>query len=439
MGPMALMVLLAVVAIGGAGCSKTPQLMPTPHLYARGDVNPFADVPPALQNNRVEVLYLTDRVPEGDSPNWPKYGTKRSRSVAVGISEVQFGKDVSWDQLVQASRSAKRQVKLERFVTKTTELVRFPPTPRTLAEPVEPTVLTPSSPALRQELGLAMDKTMQTLSTQLAKTPVKEVYLFVHGYNNQFEDGVMTIAQLWHFFGRQGVPIAYSWPAGSSGLLRGYTTDRESSEFTVYHLKQAMRAIASCPDVNKVHLIAHSRGTDVLATALRELHLEINASGQSTRQVLKLGNLVLAAPDLDFDVVMQRLATARVGRVPEQTALYVCSKDKALGLSSWLFGGLTRLGKLKSNMFTQEEIDGLRATKTMQIIDARVSDAGSHGHNYFHSNPAVSSDLILLVRYHRLPGAENGRPLRVDPDGFWTIDDDYPGPPKPQTSGEGKK
>ena len=40
------------------------------------------------------------------------------------------------------------------------------------------------------------------------------------------------------------VPVAYSWPAGSKGLIRGYTYDHDSSEFTVYHLKQMLHALA---------------------------------------------------------------------------------------------------------------------------------------------------------------------------------------------------
>src|SRR5205823_6706836 len=149
--------------------------------------------------------------------------------------------------------------------------------------------------------------------------------------------------------------------------------------------------------------------TDVAVSALRELHLEIGGSGRSTREVLKLGTVVLAAPDLDMDVVIQRMFTARLGNVPERAAIYVCKEDKALGISNWLFGGLNRLGKLQSNIFTPEELAALRESKTTQIIEARVSNAGSYGHNYFHSNPAVSSDLILLMRYEKLPGAENGR------------------------------
>jgi hypothetical protein len=53
---------------------------------------------------------------------------------------------------------------------------------------------------------------------------------------------------------------------------------------------------------------------------------------------LKLGTLVLAAPDIDVDVIIQKFVNMRLGQVPEVFAMYVCSRDKALGFSSWLAG-----------------------------------------------------------------------------------------------------
>src|SRR3954467_11087223 len=105
-----------------------------------------------------------------------------------------------------------------------------------------------------------------------------------------------------------------------------------------------LRLIASCPDVQKINIISHSRGTDITVNALRELHMEIHGSGRSTREVLKLGTLVMAAPDIDLDVVIQKFITVRLGSVPERFAMYVCSHDKALGISTWLFGSLGRAG-----------------------------------------------------------------------------------------------
>ena len=425
-----LMLVVAPALSVLCGCGGGTKLMPTPNLYSRSQADPFADVAQPLQNNKVEVLYLTDREPEKSKPEYREYGYKRSRSVAFGISHVEIGKDTSWEELKQASRTAERKKDLKLAVTRTEELGRFPPTPKTLVElpsPAELATMPAHTPTTTDADVEASKKAAgELLSRELAKTPVKDVYIFVHGYNNTFYDGVMTIAQLWHFLGRQGVPISYSWPAGNTGLLRGYTYDRESSEFTVYHLKEMLRFIALHPDVRHVHLIAHSRGTDVAASALRELHLEISGSGKRTGEVLKLNTLILAAPDLDLDVVMQRLVTARVGRVPDRFALYVCAADEALSLSNWLFQGAMRLGTVRSNIFTPEELQALRRAKSVQIIDARISKPGPNGHSYFYENPAVSSDVILLLRYGRGAGADKGRPLRETKSGFWVIDDKYP-------------
>ena len=425
------------------GCSTTMPLMPTPNLYARGDFNPYADVPPALQNNHVDVLYITDRAQEGMSETGAKYGFRRSRSVSFGISQVEIGKNVSWDQLLKESRSSSRLINLNLTMARTTRLGQFPMTPSSLIPLHAPTTAPTTEPAYSPPMlgddhdaaKIEADAAFRhVLSAQLAKTPVKEVYLFVHGFNNTFDYSVETIAEVWHFLGRQGVPIVYSWPAGGQGLLRGYEYDTASSEFTVFHLKQMLRVIASDPDVQKVNIICHSRGTDTTINALRELLMEINASGNSTRKVLKLGTVVLAAPDIDVDVVIQKFVTVRLGQVPERFTMYICSQDKALSLSGWLFGGFARLGDLKATMFTPEELDAMRKSKTTQIVDVRVTQIGAFGHDYFHSNPAVSSDLILLMRYHFPPGAKTGRPLQITPNGFWAIHDGYPGKPPADTT-----
>ena len=411
-----------------AGCAGGEYLMPTPNLYAQGLRDPFTDVPPHLRNNKVEVLYLTDRAETKQStPAKRRYGSGRSRSVAFGVATMRIGDNVSWDELVKASTTRKRAKKLPLKVTGTKELARFSPTPdlmRKLAPATRP-VADPVA-QLQDELGPQKEQAKKELADRLARSGVKDVFVFVHGYNNNFDEAVLTIGQLWHFMGRQGVPVAYTWPAGREGLLRGYTYDRESSEFTVYHFKQVLRTIAEVPEVQRVHLIAHSRGTDVAVSAVRELNLEFAAGGRSTREALKLGAVVFAAPDMDFEVMLQRNADHSLLLVPERFALYVCVKDDALAISNWLFRGRSRLGKLRAHMMTRSELEAVRESGTANVIDARIKDAGPHGHSYFYANPAVSSDLILVVRYGQLPGPE--RPLRADPNGFRYIDDSYPRP-----------
>ena len=418
-----------------AGCDSARPLMPTPNLYTHGDIDPFAGLPEELRKNRAEILYFTDRAREPDAEGKPPYGYKRSRSMAFGVTSVHFGNDVSWDDLAKASRSAFRTVDVGMRVTGTTELVRFQPTPKTVIPAAnEPIAL--STASLNDP---EFEVCRQELRTRLGKSPVKDVYLFVHGVKNTFHDGVMTIAELWHFLGRQGVAISYSWPAGGEGLLRGYNYDYNSSEFTIYHFKQAIRLLSSMPEVGRIHLIAHSRGTDVALTGLRELFLEIAGGGQSARDTLKLGSLVLAAADLDVDVFVQRAVTARLATVAQRTILYVSGADEALALSRFLFGGL-RLGEIQASLFTPEELRAARNSKSIDIVDARVTRPGNLGHDYFYSNAAVSSDLILVIRDGRAAGTENGRPLKVEGDGFWSIDDHYPQldeKPKPRSEPAG--
>ncbi len=413
-----------------SGCN-TPTLMPTPNIYVDPPNNPFADVPASLQTNHVDVLYFTDRQPENNDAAHPVYGYKRSRSSAFGLAEIDIGKNLTWDQLVRESCVRHRDGELELSVSNTRELGRLLPTPRTLLPP--PETSTSESAATDAVMAdppdPAEDGFRRLLAQRLALSPDKDVYIFVHGFSNKFDDSLYVMADLWHFLGRRGVPIAYSWPAGSKGAL-AYLYDRESSEFTVYHLKQMLRLVASCPEVQRVHIIGHSRGTDVVVSALRELHLEIRGSGRQTRDVLKLQTVVLAAPDLDVDVIIQRLTTDRIGQATRQCAIYICPDDKALGLSNWLFGGMMRLGQLQSSIFSAKELETIRQSKRYQIIEARVSDAGDYSHNYFYKNPAVSSDLLLALRDNVLPGSPR-RPLQIDAAGFWSIYDGYPSaPPK---------
>ena len=406
---------LAVVLL--AGCAE--QLMPTPNLFI-GRPEAFADVPSELRSTSVEVFYATDRMPS-PGPRF-EYGSERSDSLAFGWSTVELGEGLTWDELVAASTSALRLRGLPLRITETRELGEFAETPiRVLEADGE---LVPHPEAVEQDRA-GHQAFEEALCGRLAAARPREVYVFVHGYNNTFEHSVFVVAQIWHFMGRRGVPVVYSWPAAWSGPLLGYARDRESGEFTVFHLKQFLRALADCEHLEKVHLVAHSRGADVLTSALRELNIECMAAGLETRRELKLGNLVLAAPDLDLDVVQQRISAERLPLVPERTTIYVSPIDRAMTIAEWLFGGRTRLGQLQPGDLTPEQVHTLGQFGQIEIVDVRAPTDWL-GHSYFYANPAVSSDLILLLRDHRDPGPATGRPLTHRRDNFWQLDEGYP-------------
>ena len=134
---------------------------------------------------------------------------------------------------------------------------------------------------------------------------------------------------------------------------------------------------------------------------------------------------MLAAPDLDLEVTLQRLRPDMIYRAASRLTFYVSEKDKAIGIAKWLFSSVERFGQLRSDVLSEGQQSALRSG-VVDVIDAKVSRLGPHGHSYFIDNPAVLSDLILLLRDDRAPGAEHGRPLVRRDDGFWEIRDGYP-------------
>ncbi len=414
------LMLLCLVLVGG--CSSSRLLMPTPHLYTDGNAKLFGELAPELTRTQVEIIYVTDRAPEVDETGKLHYGSRRSASIAVGTTIVDLGENLTWEQLVQASLIQSRIGKFPLKLISTDEFARLPPTPMPY-EIIDGKVVEVPEVIAERDKNLA--RIRSEMERRLALTPRKDVFLYVHGYHNTFADAAFALAELWHFFGREGLPIIYTWPAGYPGLF-GYTYDRESSEFTVFHFKQVISWISNHPEVENIHLIAHSRGTDVVVSALRELILAARGAGINVRQRFKLANVVLVAPDLDLSVVSQRIVAERLVLEIDQTTLYSSPNDKAIGFAERLFASPRgRLGTLEISELTEQEASSIKAnTKRITIVNF-TGDSEGFGHSYFRTNPAVSSDLILLLRYGFKAGS-SGRPLQPIGQSFWRIPPGYP-------------
>lgn len=413
--------LAGLLLLTPLGCATGHPLMPTPNLYAHSGGYPADQVATADRSSRVELLYVTDRAPETVDGSLA-YGAGRSASAAYGSVAVEIGEEISWEDLVEVSETKKRARNPKVHVRSITEHGRFPATPRPFTVedgvPVE-------DPGVRSEQERTEAEFLDALHRRLAKAQDKDVLVYVHGFNNSFDFAARAEAEVWHFLGRRGVPVLYSWPAAHGGLF-GYFIDRESGEFTIFHLKELLRLLASSPEVERIHLLAHSRGTDVLTTALRELVIEARAAGKNPRESLRIANLVLAAPDLDLDVVRQRLMAEQFGPAIGQITIYTTQADKALGASQTLMSG-TRFGRVEEADLGEREQQIFTEVTNVNIVEVE-GVGGVIGHAYYRSSPAASSDLILILERGSRPG-EPARPLRHEMLNFWTMPEDYPGPP----------
>jgi esterase/lipase superfamily enzyme len=108
--------------------------------------------------------------------------------------------------------------------------------------------------------------------------------------------------------------------------------------------------------------------------------------------------------------------------------LYVTPEDEALGIAGFLFSSLARLGATTGDRpEAPEQITALKSDRLgIDVIEVKVKQKGAHGHTYWIDNPAVLSDIILILRDDRSPGAEHGRPLIRADTGLWEIHDGYP-------------
>jgi esterase/lipase superfamily enzyme len=414
-------ILACIVLI--AGCAESRQLMPTPNLYTDAKATLFDELPPEFTSTLVDLIYVTDRAPETDEAGKLRYGYNRSDSLAVGTATVDLGRNATWEELVEASRTHSRFGDFELSLASIDEFERLPPTPIPYQVIDGEIVEDPEVVAARDA---SVARVQAEIKRRLSLTPRKDAYIYVHGYHNTFEDATFALAELWHFFGREGLPIVYTWPAGYPGIF-GYTYDRESSEFTVFHLKQVIKWLSAQPEIENIHLIAHSRGTDVALSAFRELVIWARGAGISPRERFKIKNFVLVAPDVDVQVVGQRIVAERLAVAIDHVTLYSSPNDEAIGIAEWLFASPRgRLGTLGIGELTEEQIQRMKArAERLTVVNFDGEHSTGYGHDYFRTNAAVSSDLVLMIRYGFKSG-ETGRPLEHIALNFWRVPEGYP-------------
>ena len=320
------------------------------------------------------------------------------------------GRDAAMHYGVAGMRAAASEPEITHAET----LLSFPATPLPLVAQGEGFRTEPETAAQYAAAGRAMQA---RLAEALRASGQGDILLYIHGYNSNFAHSLETLGSLWRATGQAAVPLAYSWPAGNPGVF-GYFKDRESGEFTIFHLKESLRLLAGVPGLDRVHIIAHSRGTDVATTALRELALESRAAGRDPRDVYRIENLILAAPDLDFSVVRQRLIAERFGTGFGRITVYMNPGDSALGLAQALMAG-TRFGRLSFEDLGARERAVFRQIRNVHFINVSAV-TGASSHAYFRENPEVLADMAEVIASGARPAGPERNLIHAEAN-FWRL------------------
>ena len=412
--------LLLLIVSGGllSACATSRQFMPTPNLYSK-DIS-YSEAAPELSANSsdLNILYVTDRLNESDDPSRAIYRNKRSSSIEFGEASIALAPAIDWQELSDASDGQRGIESLSYGASHVIQRGQYPASPYLFSVENGQSVIDPGTKA---DLVEAKKNFGGLIKQRLTQQNSSEAVVFIHGFNNTFDHAAQTLGGIWHFLHRKPVPILYSWPAGAGGI-RGYFVDRESGEFTIFHLKEMLRTLFEIPELEKIHIIAHSRGADAMTSALRELIIEQRGKGRIHKDIFKIANLVLAAPDLDFGVIRQRLMSEAFATALGQITVYTTSKDKALTISQALTRSI-RFGLLAFDDLDKRDRSILERVGNVDFIQAQDIRSFT-GHDYFVSNPAVSADLLTTIKHGAKAGSDL-RPLIREEGIFWFLPSGY--------------
>jgi esterase/lipase superfamily enzyme len=212
---------------------------------------------------------------------------------------------------------------------------------------------------------------VSAISSAAKQTGRRNVLVFVHGFNNRFDDAVYRFAQIVHDSKAPGIPVLFTWPSLGEVRLRAYTYDRESANYSRDALEELLDLLSSNPNVKDINIVAHSMGNWVTLEALRARSIRSGRIGD------KIKNVMLVAADVDVDVF--RTQIRRMGTSRPRFSLFVSQKDEALALSSFIWDGVPRVGEVNP---TEEpyrtEFDQQRLTvfdlTTLKPKDGSVHD-----------------------------------------------------------------
>jgi esterase/lipase superfamily enzyme len=154
-----------------------------------------------------------------------------------------------------------------------------------------------------------------------------EALVFVHGYNNSFDDSVYRFAQVIWDLQYKGNAILFSWP--SMGNILSYEWDRNSALFARAHFVELLNMLERDMGIKKVHVLAHSMGNFLVLDAL--------AGYAHATDPPSITQLIMAAPDIDDDQYMQDVAN--ISGIVSGMTLYASANDAAIVLSHQLAQG----------------------------------------------------------------------------------------------------
>lgn len=236
---------------------------------------------------------------------------------------------------------------------------------------------------------------------RLAVDDTERALLFIHGYNNSFEDAVQRAAQIAAASDYDGFIYVFSWP--SQGRFASYAADMDFAETSEPELVRFMKMILTAGTPVRLDVIAHSMGSQIFLRSLEGLRSVFDVRvGNSGWDRLRFGQLIFAAPDVSVPLFQRKIAQIRP--FADRVTVYASANDGALDVSGWLRGDLSRAGAIRpgEQPMYADDVDVIDITGNI-IPRYLVSRYYYRTHSAFAYDPAVVEDIgdILAQSWKR--------------------------------------
>ncbi|WP_274628936.1 alpha/beta hydrolase [Arvimicrobium flavum] len=215
----------------------------------------------------------------------------------------------------------------------------------------------------------------QALRSDIKKRGGRAI-VFIHGYNTKFDDAVYRMTQLVHDAGYDGTPILFTWASG--GRVTDYVYDSNSAHAARDQLEATLRLVSHA-GAKRVDILAHSMGNWVTMEALRQLAITDDRDLDG-----RLGDVLLASPDIDVDVFKTQMQ--RYGKPDKPFIVLLSADDRALRISGLIAGNRPRVGDYGDAAELAE----------LGVTVVNVSDVAS-GDRLNHSKFADNPVLVKLL------------------------------------------
>jgi len=232
---------------------------------------------------------------------------------------------------------------------------------------------------LDQITPLTKSDFVRALRQQINDSPSKDLFIFVHGFNNTFEDAARRAAQLAYDLDFDGTPVLYSWP--SQGSATAYAVDEAAVGISGRKLADFLDTVVAQSGAERIHVLAHSMGNRALIEAL-QTYLAKRAPGERRRI---FSQIVFTAPDVDRDYFVDAVESLR--GAAERVTLYASAKDVALHTSQ-IWHGAPRAGGAGDTIIRLPGLD---------TIDMSAVPADVLGHSYFAANSGAIYDIFRIL------------------------------------------